>query len=156
MDLRQVGNTPRKAGPDALGLVLLLALRCAAVLVGAQGPQTIRLNLGPGDGPYLSGFQPEYEIDERVATHWSTCDAAVDLPLLLRGGPAVLVSRAARTLPQGAKVEVELAGRTVDVFSPPRVFQERSVDLGALAPTPLHIAFRVYGPCPRSLGLRLD
>ena len=156
MNLRRLGSTPRKARADALALLLLLAVPFAAVLTGTRGPITIRLNLGPGDGPYISGFQPGYEIDERVATHWSTCDAAVDLPLQLQGGPALLASRAARTLAEGARVEVALAGRAVDVFSPARVFQERSVNLGALAPTPLRISFRVYGPCPRSLGVKLD
>ena len=40
-------------------------------LRGAPGPLSVRLNLGPGDGPYVRAFAPEYEIDERVATHWT-------------------------------------------------------------------------------------
>ena len=46
-----------------------------------------RLNFGPGDAPYLSGFTSEYEIDDRSATHWTTYDAAVALPLTVSGEP---------------------------------------------------------------------
>jgi hypothetical protein len=150
-----------RAGPvalvgDTLWLIALLMAPLAAVLVGASGPRTIRLNFGPGDAPYVSGFLPTYEINERVATRWSTGEATVDLPLRLEGGPAVLAYRIARPLPELLPAEVTLAGRTVDAFTPRRVFEARRVELGVLGETPLRIAFNVGGAEPKALGLKLD
>src|SRR5262245_19672645 len=144
----------RAAGRDAAALAVLAAVCLAAVVAGARGPRVLGLNLGPGDGPYVSGFLPGYEVDERVATHWSTSDAAVELPLRIEG-PAVLAYRAARPLPDRAPVEVALAGRAVDAFTALRVFQDRRADLGRLGPTPVRITFRVGGGT-ESLGLKLD
>src|SRR5262245_14263300 len=144
----------RAAGRDAAALAVLAAICLAAVVAGARGPRVVRLNLGPGDGPYVSGFLPGYEVDERVATHWSRSDAAVELPLRIEG-PAALAYRAARPLPDRAPVEVSLAGRPVDAFTARRSFQERRADVGTLGPTPVRIAFRVESG-PESLGLKLD
>src|SRR5262249_15375045 len=144
----------RGAGRDAAALAVLVAICFVAVVAGAHGPRVLRLNLGPGDGPYVSGFLPAFEVDERVATHSSTSDAAVELPLRIEG-PAALAYRAARPLPERAPVEVALAGRPVDTFTALRVFQDRRVDLGTLGPTPVRITFRA-GTGPESLGLKLD
>jgi hypothetical protein len=76
----------------------------------------VLLNLGPGDSPYIEGFSPRYEIDESVATHWTSYDASLRLPLLLDGGSHAVVSlrpRAAET----AQVQVEFQGQIVDRFA---------------------------------------
>ena len=40
--------------------------------MGTAGPLTIDFNLGPGDATYLEGFLPAYEIDEKLATRWTS------------------------------------------------------------------------------------
>lgn len=102
-----------------LGLVTAVALLpLAAALAGARGPLRVALDLGPGDSPYVAGFAPEYEIDDRVATHWTSYDARVDLPLSVQGAPARASYRYARVFGETAQVEVrDAAGRTLDRFS---------------------------------------
>jgi len=147
----------RAADLAALGLAAFLPL--ASVLAGARGPVAFGVNLGPNDGRYLSGFVPLYEIDpgDQVATRWSTRQAAVVMPLVVRGGPVEVAYRFARVLPETAVVETRLAGRTVDRFScRGGVFLVRRVRLGALPPTPVAVAFDVDSHDSRGLGLRMD
>jgi hypothetical protein len=94
----------------------VVALPLLAAWWGARGPFAITLNLGPGDAPYLSGFTSAYEIDDRVATHWTTYDAAVYLPLTVSGGPMALSYRFARVFPETAVVQIVFAGGVVDRF----------------------------------------
>jgi hypothetical protein len=143
-----------KAIPLALGVVLLPAV---CVLTGPVQSRPILLNLGPGDGPYISGFAPSYEIQDRVATHWTSYDAALELPLALQGSAPELRFRFARVLPETAVVDVLLDGRVVDHFScRGGVFEERRVPLGPLAATPLRLAFHVDSHDRKGLGLKLD
>ena len=99
-----------------LGIAALCAIPAASAMLGASGGRAILLNFGPGDGPYVSGFLPGYEIDEKVATHWTSHRAEARLPLALEGG-GELRYRFARVLPETAQVETEFAGRTVDRFA---------------------------------------
>jgi len=136
------------------GAVLLPLL---AALWGVRGPLRVGLNLGPGDSPYLDGFTPEYEIDDKVATHWTTYDARVRLPLNISGGPWDLSYRLARVLPETATVEVLFGDTPVDRFTcRGGVFLERKVSLGALPATPLEVAFKVSSHDRQKLGVKLD
>ena len=106
---------------------VVLALPLVAAHLGARGPRSLHLNLGPGDGPYVSGFAPEYEIDDKVATHWTTYHAAVTLPVDVEAGEATLAYRFARVFPETAVVDVRLGDRPVDHFeSRGGVFQGRA------------------------------
>ena len=137
--------------------LVVVALPLLAAWWGARGPFQITLNLGPGDAPYLSGFTTSYEIDDRVATHWSTYDAAVALPLVVSGGPMTLSYRFARVFPETAVVEVLFAGGVVDRFEcRGGRFQERTVPLGARGPTPVALAFHADSHERQNLGLKLD
>lgn len=142
---------------DVLLVGALLAAPLAAALVGARGPQAIRLNLGPGDAPYVSGFTPGYEIDEKVATHWTTYDGRIALPLTIQGGPVELSYRLARILPETAVVDVSLDGRPVDHFAcRGGVFLERRATAGSLPSTPATASFRVDSHDRKNLGLKMD
>ena len=133
-----------------------MAAPALAALLGASGPARIDLNLGPGDAPYVRGFTPEYEIDEKVATHWTSYHASVELPLTLRG-PIRLAYRYARVLPETAQVEVRLAGRPIDHFTcRGGRFEERASSAGALPATPARLEFEVDSHDRRNLGLKLD
>lgn len=123
---------------------------------GASGPLSLRLNLGPGDAPYIEGFAPLYEIEDNVATHWTTHDAAVRLPLAV-SGPALLRFRFARTLPETAATTVFLGERPVDRFtSRGGAVVEREVPLPLAGQTPLELGFHVAAADARNLGLRMD
>ena len=147
-------------GGARAGVALALAVVAVPLLAaawGARGPFQVTLNLGPGDAPYLSGFTSSYEIDDRVATHWTTYDAAVALPLTVSGGPMTLTYRFARVFPETAVVEVLFAGGVVDRFEcRGGRFQERSAPLGAHAPTPAAVAFHADSHERQNLGLKLD
>ena len=101
----------------ALPGLLVVALPVLAALAGSLGTRPVALNLGPGDAAYVSGFAPDYEIQDKVATHWTTYDAGIELPVALRGGKAELRFRFARVLPETAVVDVLFDGRAVDRFS---------------------------------------
>jgi hypothetical protein len=139
----------------ALGAALA-AVPLAAALIGVGGPRTVDLNLGPGDGPYVAGFAPYYEIDDKVATHWTTYDAHVALPLTIEG-PAQVRYRYARMFGQTAVVDVDFDGRAVDHFEARGgTVVERTADLGTLARTPVAMGLRADSHERRDRGLKLD
>jgi hypothetical protein len=141
----------------ALPGLAVAALPALAALGGSLLARPVALNLGPGDAPYVAGFAPAYEIQEKVATHWTSYDAAIELPLSLRGAAAELRFRFARVLPETAVVDVLLDGRIVDHFScRGGVFEERRVALGRVSGTPLRLAFHVDSHDRKGLGLKLD
>ena len=139
----------------AAAAVLLVPL--AAARAGSSAGRPVLLNFGPGDGPYLTGFAPEYEIDDKVATHWTTYHALVSLPVEVRGGPVDLSYRFSRVFGETAQVEVLLGGRTVDRFQcRGGVILERSVPLGALAPTAVHVGIESDSHERKDRGLKMD
>jgi hypothetical protein len=141
---------------DALLAAALAAPPVIAALLGASGPTQVHFNLGPGDAPYLSGFLPEYEIYDRVATQWSTRSATIELPLTVQGGPVDLTHRLARHFPDPGEAEVTLDGRAVDHFSLRRGFDERRASLGALPETAIRIGFRFEASDADPRGAHFD
>jgi hypothetical protein len=139
---------------------LLLAAVVAAPLIGGRvgtpGPAAVTLKLGPNTGTYLSGFAPRYEIENLLATRWTTYHARVALPLEFRG-PAELSFRFARVFSETADVQIRVAGRPVDSFScRGGIYAVRRVDLGRLSRTSAEVAFDVDSHERRDRGLRLD
>lgn len=135
---------------------LVVAGPLLAALVGAPGPLAWRLNLGPGDGPYVRGFAPAYEIDEKVATHWTTYHAAVEMPVEIRGA-AEVTYRMSRVFPETAQVEVGVNGVVLQRFScRGGAWEERSLALAAAPPGMLRIGFDVDSHERRDRGLKLD
>ncbi|PYQ02854.1 MAG: hypothetical protein DMF82_14840 [Acidobacteria bacterium] len=147
----------RGVARDATLALAVVAVPLLAAVAGARGPFSITLNLGPGDAPYLSGFTSSYEIDDRVATHWTTYDAAVYLPLTVSGGPMALSYRFARVFGETAVVEIVFAGGVVDRFEcRGGRFQERTAALGARNPTSVALAIHADSHERQNLGLKLD
>ena len=142
---------------DAAALAVVIALPLAAAFHGSRGDHTVTLNFGPGDGPYVAGFAPEYEIDDKVATHWTTYHATVELPVTVEAGEAALAYRFARVFPETAVVDVSLGARAVDRFeSRGGVFQERRAVLGALPATPVVVRIDADSHERRDRGLKMD
>ncbi|MGE3373405.1 MAG: hypothetical protein AB7O37_07735 [Vicinamibacteria bacterium] len=150
-------RVPTRGGRDVLLLALLVGLPVGAAFRGASGPLALPLGLGPGDSPYVRGFAPDYEIDDKLATHWTRYHAGVELPLTAEGGPLSLTLRYARVFPETAEVEVSFAGRLVDAFRcRGGRFEERRIELGASAGTPVAFELRVDSHEGRDRGLKLD
>jgi hypothetical protein len=136
--------------------VLVLAPLLAARL-GVSGPRVVTLNFGPGDAPYIAGFAPEYEIDDKVGTHWTTYHAAVALPLQARGGPVDLSYRFTRGFGETAQVEVSYDGRAVDQFQcRGGTVLERKAALGVLPATPVRVGIVSDSHERKDRGLKMD
>jgi len=145
------------AGREALLVAALAAGPLAAAWLGAPGPFRLGLNLGPWDGPYISGFARDHEVNDKTGTHWTTYDAAITLPLQVRGGSLMLSYRYARVLPQTAVVKVLFDGKPVDEFScRGGRFEERQVAVTAPEPVPVSVQFKVDSHDRKNLGLNMD
>jgi hypothetical protein len=140
--------------------VLLLATLALPPLVaaglGARGPLALRLELGPGDGPYLSGFAP-FDAASGDAMRWSRAEAEVRLPLTLEG-PGAITLRFAPPRGWRGTVHLVLDGRLVDTFECclRQEFQRRRAELTATTRTPLRVELRVDAPQAPNRGLFLD
>ena len=150
------GRTKPRSRTFLAALALLVPVGLAAWF-GGHGPGRVELDLGPGDGPYVEGFTEAYAVLGRESTHWTTYDAAIALPLAVRGGPVTLSYRYARDFPETAEVEVLLGGAPVDRFSArggeP---QTRSVTLATVDERPLRIGILSDSHERRNMGLKLD
>ena len=146
----------RTLAGDAAWLLGLVAVPVLAALWGAAGPQRMALNLGPGDGPYVQGFAPSYEIDDKLASHWTTYHAAIELPLKVRGG-ATVSYRFSRVFPETAVVEVSLNGAAVDRFScRGGVWVQRRARVESVGTGRLRIGLEADSHERRDRGLKLD
>jgi hypothetical protein len=144
-------------GRGAALAAAVVALPLLFALFGSRRLPEVSFNLGPGDAPYLHGFAPQYEIDDKVATHWTTYDARIDLPLAVDTGQVVVVSRFARVFPQTAVVQVALADKPIDRFEcRGGVFQERRASAGVMGPVPLVLALSADSHERQDRGLKLD
>ena len=136
------------------GIFLFLPL--VAAWMGSSGPLTIDFNLGPGDAPYLEGFLPAYEIDEKLATHWTTYDATIALPLRVEGGPVDVDYRYARVFGETAEIEVDVSGVLIDKFARRGgAFEERRGSVAALD-GPLSFTVRCDSHERQNMGIKLD
>ena len=140
----------------ALLLVALALPPLVGAGLGARGPLTLRLELGPGDGPYLSGFAP-FDAASGDAMRWSRADAEVRLPLTLEGAGA-LTLRFAPPREWRGTVHLVLDGRLVDSFEccGRQEFQRHRAELTATTRTPLRVEVRVDAPQAPDRGLFLD
>ena len=115
-----------------------------AAYAGARGPVSLRLNLGPGNGPYVSGFPASYDVADGTALQWSGPAAGIDLPLRYTG-PAALVMRFGPPRGEGARVDLALDGRPLEPFGccDRQVFQRRRVEVFDGTSTLVSLSIRV-------------
>ncbi len=142
---------------DGLLLLALVALPVVASLLGAPGPFRAVLNLGPGDGPYVSGFEPEYEILDRQAAQWSRPRARVFLPLRWQGAGTWSL-RFAPPLGGPVRVDLDSSGRVLEGFAccGHRAFQRHDALDHARFPSPVELKLAVVADDGRSAGLWVD
>jgi hypothetical protein len=139
----------------------------ALALAGAFAPSLagwwhpgVDFNFGPGDHRYLEGFEPMWEIDpDGVATHWSTYESIVRLPIRPIAGKARVSYRFARVYRETAQIEIRVNGVPADRFSVGGgAYQVRSVEIppSVLERQPLEIHLAADSHERKNRGLRMD
>lgn len=137
----------------ALG-ALALAVACAAVL--GLSTRRVELNLGPGDSPFVSGFEPNSDVEDKVGWHWTTYDAQVALPFIVRGAAVDATLRYARMFGEEAVVVVSIGSARTPEFRA-RGGEVRSTTLSAAGVSgPLVVGIRTDSHERRNMGLRMD
>ncbi len=141
-------------------LATVTAFGALAPHLAGYGNTALHFNFGPGDLAYLEGFEPMWEIDpDGRATHWTSYESTIRLPLGFRGGRARLTYHFSRVYGQTADVEIRVNGVTADWF---RVqggdYVERSFELprSVLETSPLAIDIQTDSHERRNRGLRMD
>ncbi len=133
------------------GAVLLTA---AATL--GLSTRHVELNLGPGDTPFVSGFERDSEVENKVGWHWTTYHAGVDLPFQTSGSEIDLTLRYARMFGEEAVVDVRVGAVETQRFRA-RGGEIRTTALHAsLVRGPLEVAIKVDSHERRNMGLRMD
>ena len=138
-----------------LGLAVAAVLVTAGAVTGLS-TRRVELNLGPGDTPYVTGFQRNSDVEDKVGWHWTTYHAAVTLPFETDSAELVLTLRYARVFGEEAVVNVSVAGVKAEAFS------ARGGEVRTRALTfkevrgPLDIAIESDSHERRDMGLKLD
>lgn len=137
----------------------VLAAAAVAVAVGAAAglsARAVELNLGPGDSPFVRGFEKNPDVENKVGWHWTTYDAAVDLPFIVQGADVEATLRYARMFGEEAVINVTIASVPTETFRA-RGGEIRSTALVAPAVRgPLVVAIKVDSHERRNMGLRMD
>ena len=153
-------------GPRVLGLAvfgLAAALCSGALFLGSFRVREVVLDLGPGDGPFTEGFsrpRPEafdpYEIEDGLATHWTSHEARIRLPLEVVA-PAVGVEvRLARHFKDRGNLELRLLGTAAERFEIGSGYREYATTLEPAPGAPLVLELTTEGRDDRGLGVSLD
>ena len=153
--------SPKRFAVAAVGLSLVLPV--GALLLGSTRVREVALDLGPGDGPFTLGFsrpRPDafdpYEIENGQATHWTSHEARIRLPLEV-DAPAVTVEvRLARHFKDRGHLELCLLGAEAERFEIGSGYREYATTLPRAEATPLVLELRTDGRDDRGLGVSLD
>ncbi|MBK5256618.1 MAG: hypothetical protein JJE39_11340 [Vicinamibacteria bacterium] len=138
---------------QALGLIAVLVTAAAAFGLSTR---RLDLNLGPGDSPFVSGFEPNNDVENKVGWHWTTYDAQVELPFVAAGSDVELTLRYARMFGEEAVVNVQVGGVPTEPFKA-RGGEIRTTTLLASGVSgPLVVGVTVDSHERRNMGLRMD
>jgi hypothetical protein len=134
------------------------ALALALSVFSGLGLSTrnVELNLGPGDGAFVQGFEANSDVEDKVGWHWTTYDASIELPFSTVGTDLDVELVFARVFGEEAVVEVAVSGIRTETFRA-RGGEVRQVRLRAPgASGPLTVQIRTDSHEKRNMGLRLD
>ena len=92
------------------------ALALTALASFGTSARRVTLNLGPGDRPFVHGFEPNSEVKDKVGWHWTTYAATIDLPLQTPQSEVAVTLRFARVFGEEALVNVRVAGVPAEPF----------------------------------------
>ena len=140
--------------------LIVTGLGAIAPLIGGWFHPDVHFNYGPGDHAYLEGYEPRWEIDpDGTATHWSTYESNVRLPLRFDGSRFELTYRFSRVYGETAQVELRVNGVPADRFSARGgAYLERSVVIpgSVLSAQTLDLELAVDSHERQNRGLRMD
>lgn len=134
------------------------ALAIAVAGGAAYGGSTRRvaLNLGPGDAPFVFGFEANNDVEDKVGWHWTTYDARVELPFETAGSGVRAILRYARVFGEEAVVQVSIGGAPTEAFRA-RGGEIRTTALAAASVHgPLMVSILSDSHERRNMGLRMD
>jgi hypothetical protein len=143
----------RRLSGFALG-ALAVAVALGTTLVGST--RHLVLNFGPGDTPFVRGFQADSDVEDKVGWHWTTYDAGVSLPFETTGSDVRATLRYARVFGEEALVDVRIGAVSTEPF---RARGGEIRTTGLVAPSvqgPLDLSVRTDSHERRNMGLRLD
>jgi hypothetical protein len=133
-----------------------LALLVAAVSGLGLSTRSVELNLGPGDGAFVHGFEANSDVEDKVGWHWTTYDALVELPLSTPGADLDVELSFARMFGEEAVVEVVVSGIRTEPFRARGGEVRRVVLRAPQASGPLTVRIGTDSHERRNMGLRLD
>jgi hypothetical protein len=133
---------------------MALAVTLAAVL--GLSTRRVELNLGPGDSPFVRGFEANSDVEDKVGWHWTTYDAQVHLPFVVRRADVDATLRYARMFGEEAVVAVSVGSVRTPEFRA-RGGEIRSTTLTAQGVSgPLLVGIRTDSHERRNMGIRMD
>jgi len=128
----------------------------AAVATFGGSTRHLALNLGPGDTPFVRGFEAGSEVENKVGWHWTTYDATVELPFETSGSEVTSTLRYARVFGEEAVVGVSLGGVATEGFRA-RGGEIRTTTLRAASVQgPLVVSIKTDSHERRNMGLKMD
>ena len=142
-------------------LAVMTALGALAPYLAGYGNSVLPLQPRTGRPSVLGGFRADVgdPIPTARATHWTSYESTIRLPLNLRGGRANLTFLFSRVYGQTAEVEIRVNGVTADAFrARGGAYVERSFELpqSVLEASPLTIEIQADSHERRNRGLRMD
>ena len=154
---------PPCAGPSVVRVeasagwgIAALALVVAAGASFLSSTPRVELNLGPGDSPFVTGFQRDSEVENKVGWHWTSYHASIDLPFQASRADVDTTLRYARVFGEEAVVELRVGGVSAERFRA-RGGEIRVTTLPvANIEGPLVVAIEVDSHERRDMGLRMD
>ncbi len=133
-----------------LGTALCLA---SSLLLSTR---SVELNLGPGDTPFIAGFESDSEVENKIGWHWTKYNAAIHLPFETAESALETTLRFARVFGEEALVEVLVGSVAADTFRA-RGGEVRTMTLVTPGVQgPLDMAIRTDSHEGRDMGLRMD
>jgi hypothetical protein len=142
-----------RAAGFALG-ALAVGLAALAALLGST--RRVVLNLGPGDTPFVRGFEPDHDVENKVGWHWTTYDAIVEFPLETAGSGVEATLRSARVFGEEAVAQVTIGDAPAGTFRARGGEIRRDTLRAALVRGPLAVRIGTDSHERRNMGLRVD
>jgi len=133
-----------------------LALAVAAGTTLGGSTRHLDLNLGPGDTPFVRGFEDNRDVEDKVGWHWTTYDASVVLPFETAGSDVRATLRYARVFGEEAVVDVQIAGAGTETFRARGGEIHATTLVASSVQGPLDVSIRTNSHERRNMGLKMD
>ncbi|MEO8362393.1 MAG: hypothetical protein ABI672_20365 [Vicinamibacteria bacterium] len=133
-----------------------VALLLTTLVTFGFSTRHVELNLGPGDSPFVDGFEQNSDVEDKVGWHWTTYAASINLPFVAEGSSVEATLRYARVFGEEAVVNVRIADVATEEFRA-RGGEVRTTTLKAVGVRgPLTIGISADSHERRNMGLKMD